>query len=100
MFGLVGIHEPQTVPGIARQDDDENDGEVHEIAVDVLDDEGEITFAEVAFARFADGAVGGIGPERLVIRAAIVVAGETKSAGSPEDKEGARENQPMRPPRR
>src|SRR6185369_7111329 len=100
MFGLVGIDEPQAVPGIAGKDDDEDDGQVHKIAVDVLDDEREITFAEVFFAGFADGAVRRVGPERLVIRATIIVAGETETAWSPQDEEGTRENQPVRPPRR
>ena len=54
----------------------------------VLDDQGEGSLPEVGFARLAYGARRWIGPERLVVSAAIVVASETESAGRPQDQHG------------
>jgi hypothetical protein len=56
--------------------------------MDVLEDEREVALAEVAVARFADGAADGIEPEGFVIGAAVVVAGEAEKAWNPEDEEG------------
>ena len=46
---------------------------------------------QIALARLADGAGGRIGPERLVVRAAVVVAGEPEAAGHPQDQQRRRE---------
>ena len=77
--------------------DQENQREIQKIAVNVLDDEGEGTLAEIFFARFADGARRRVGPERFVVCAAIVVTSEAESAGRPEDEHGAgdRDRQPF-----
>ena len=53
----------------------------------ILHDEREGTFAEIGFARFADGAGRRIGPERFVIRAAVIIAGETKTARRPQNQQ-------------
>ena len=57
--------------------------EVQEVAVDVLEDQRERALAAVALARLADGAGRRIGPERLVVGAAVVIAGEAEAAGRP-----------------
>ena len=44
---------------------------------------------QIGLARLADGAGGRIGPERLVVGAAIVIAGEAEAAGRPQDQHGA-----------
>ena len=77
-----------------------DDRDVQEIAVDVLDDEREPALAEVLLARLADGASGRIRPERLVVGAAVVVAGEPEPDRSPENQRRGREVQERRPPRR
>jgi len=66
--------------------------------VDVLDDEREGTLTEIFLARLADGTSRRVRPERFVICAAIVIAGETESAGGPEYEHGAgnSEGQPVR----
>src|SRR5581483_6637467 len=99
MFHAI-FDEPVSVPCIAREDENENYGQIHEVAVDILDDEREIFFAEITFARLADGAIRGVGPKCFVIGATIIIAGETKSARSPQNKKRAGKNQPVRPPRR
>jgi hypothetical protein len=53
--------------------------------MDVLNPERPIALANIALARFTHGTGGGIGPERFVISTAIVVAGEAKASGCPED---------------
>ena len=50
------------------------------------------------FLRLADGAVGRVLPERLVVGAAVVVAGEPEAARRPEDEERRRERDRARPP--
>ena len=66
--------------------------------MDVLEDERKRLLAEVLLARLADGAGRRIGPERLVVGAAIVVAGEAEAARRPEDQERGRKRQRRRPP--
>src|SRR5579871_426546 len=81
--------EPHREPNIVGEQDQEEDGEIQKIAMDVLNDEREGALAEIFFARLTDGASGRIGPERFVVGAAIVVAGEAESAWGPEDEHRA-----------
>ncbi len=59
---------------------------------------GNELFAQKFFARFADGAVEWVGPERLVIGAAIIITGETKTGRRPQNQKRRRKRQPRRPP--
>ena len=97
MAGLVG-REPHRLPQVDGEHAQERDREIEKIAVDVLEDERKVAFAKVCRARLAHRAVDGIGPHRLVVRAAIVVAGQAESAGRPEDQERGRERQYSWPP--
>src|ERR1700733_10863323 len=65
---------PQRFPAVMGQDDDESDREVQEVAMDVLENERKAALSPIGLARLADSAIGRIGPEGLVIRAAIIVA--------------------------
>ncbi len=100
MFLAGRIREPHAQPGVIGKDHDEQRRQIKHVAVDVLNDEREITFAEIGFARLADGAVDRVGPERLVIGAAIIIAGETETGRCPQNQKRRRERQPARPPRR
>ena len=51
-------------------------GEPQEVAMEILQDQRKASFAEITLARLADRTRRRIGPERLVIGAAVVVAGE------------------------
>src|SRR5688572_28629359 len=79
------IEKPERFPDIDREKNDKQEREVEEIAVHVLHDQREGTLAEIRFSRFAHGAGRRIGPERLVIGAAIVITGEPQSARRPEN---------------
>src|SRR6266571_1147637 len=68
--------------------------------MDVLEDERQRVLAPIPEAWLPDGAGGGIGPERLVVGAAIVVAGQPEAGGGPKDQKRRRERQPPRPPLR
>lgn len=82
------VGEPHTLPSIMRQQDDENEGEVKEVAVDVLDNERERFFTEKFFTRFTDRAIDRIGPEGFVVSAAIIITSEAKAAGNPQNQKG------------
>src|SRR5262245_25972467 len=82
---------------VPAENEDEEQREVEEVAMDVLHDQWKVTFAPVALARLADGTGRRVGPERLVVGAAIVVTRQTKSTGRPEDQHGRRD--PDRQPR-
>src|ERR1700724_2553170 len=90
--------EPQRLPNVIGQNADEDQSEIKEVAVHVLHDQRERTLSEIGFPRLADSACGRVGPERFVIRASIIVAGEPKSTGRPENEERRREQYPARPP--
>src|SRR5674476_290209 len=100
MFRAGQVGEPHSFPRIMRKQDDEQRRQIKKVAVDVLNDERERAFAEKSFARFANGAVDRVGPERLVIGATIIIAGETKSGRNPQNQKRRREWRPGRPPRR
>ena len=68
--------------------------------MDVLQDQRERVLAAIRLARLADRARRRIGPERLVVGAAVVVAGEAEAARRPEDQQRRRERQRARPPAR
>lgn len=83
MLFAVSTEEPHCVPRIVGEEKQEDQSEIQKIAMDVLDNEREPVFAAIAFARFADGAGDRVGPHGFVVGSAIVIASETKSAGSP-----------------
>src|SRR5688572_20320646 len=68
--------------------------------MDVLEDERERILAQVLLARLADGAGRRVGPERLVVGAAVVVAREAEPAWRPQDQQRGRERERCGPPRR
>src|SRR5712692_2067090 len=67
------IDKPERFPNIIGQDQNEKQREIKKIAVNVLHDEREGTFAEISFARFAHRACRWISPERFVVSAAVVI---------------------------
>src|SRR5438093_6552648 len=66
----------------------------------ILHYERERSFAPVAFARLTDSTRRRISPECFVICAAVVVTGDTKSRGRPQNQQSRRENEPAGPPAR
>src|SRR5580704_17111648 len=68
--------------------------------MDVLKDQRKGFFAPVRLARLAEGAGRRVGPERLVIGAAIVITGEAESSGGPQDQHRGGKREERRPPAR
>ena len=77
--------EPERFPNVVTENQDENEREIQEIAMDVLHDERKRALTEIGFARFTNRAGGRVRPERFIISAAIVIAGQPKSARRPKN---------------
>ena len=92
------ICKPHRFPGIMRKQEDKKERKIQKIAVHILHDERERSLAEVGLARLANRARGWISPKRFVVCAAIIIAGEPKSARSPEHQKRRRKKQPRWPP--
>ena len=75
-------------------------GEAQKIAMEILHDQGKASFAEIRLARLADRARRRIGPERLVVGAAVVVTGEAEEPRYPQDEKRRREMHKVRIPSR
>src|SRR2546423_1136536 len=90
--------EPERFPNVVTQDENKNEREIQKIAVHVLHDQRKGALTEISFARLANGAGGRIRPERLVIGASIIIAGQPEPARRPKNQKCRRKNQPPRPP--
>src|SRR5262249_12637574 len=79
------IGKPHRVPNIVREDADEDQRQVEEIAMDILNDQREGALTPIVLTRLAHRAGRGIGPERFVVGPTVVVAGKTEPGGRPND---------------
>src|SRR5438552_2789304 len=70
------IREPHRLPGIDAEDQEDPGGDEQHVAVDVLQDQRKGILAAITRARLAHRARRRIRPERFVVSAAIVVAGD------------------------
>src|SRR5436305_9697214 len=84
------IIKPQRFPNVVSKNQNKNEREIEKVTVDVLHDERERTLAEISFPGLADGAGWRVRPERFVIRASIIIAGQPKSARRPQNQERRR----------
>src|SRR5215216_4532630 len=91
MFCSSGIGEPHRLPCIVRKKDQKEDREIKKIAMHVLDYQRKRSLAAISLSRLAHRTARRIGPERLVVSAPVVVAGETKSCRKRQDYERRRE---------
>ena len=94
------VLEPQGVPDVEAQEHEQREREDEEVAVQVLHDQRERVLAPVARSRLAHAARRRVVPERLVVGAAIVVAGQPEADRRPQDQERRREGHRIRPPAR
>src|SRR5450756_1732128 len=90
LSACVPVEEPHRLVRVPGQDDEKDQRHVEEVAVNVLNHEGEKPLAPIARAGLAHGAARRVGPEALVVRSPIVVAGEAKTGGKGEDQESRR----------
>ena len=95
-----GIGEPEGLVDVIAQHQQEQERNVQEVAMDILHDQREGGLSPVSSAGLADRARGRIRPERLVVGAAVVVAGDPEDPGKGQDQQSRREDQPARPPGR
>src|SRR5690349_2970107 len=87
LSSAIRTGKPERLPDVARENDQKHERHVEEVTMDVLNDERKAAFAQVALPWLADGAVRWVGPERLVIRAAIVIAGHAKQPRERKDQQ-------------
>src|SRR5438445_13439343 len=97
-FSTRRIDKPKRLPHVVSQNKDKKKCNVQKVAVNVLYDEWERTFAEISFARLAHCARRRVCPKGFVISAAVVIAGEPKSARRPQNQKRRRKQQPCGPP--
>ena len=87
-----------------NEKNDKNQREIKKIAMNILKNQRKFSLAAIIVAtaarRLADGARGRVSPESFVIRAAIVVAGKSKSGRRPENQKCGRKRQPIGNPAR
>ena len=83
----AAVHKPQGFPNVVRENEQEQQPKVEEVTVDVLHDERKGPFTEKNLARLADGARRRVGPKRLVIGAAVIIAGESKTRRRPQNQQ-------------
>src|SRR6266571_3037097 len=72
---------------IVRENEDEDDGGVHEESVHVLQNERKASLALVTVSRLAHATGHGIEEKRPVVRLAVVVARSSESAGENQNQE-------------
>src|SRR5687768_11468817 len=70
---------------VVSEDDDEQKRKIEKVSMNVLDDQWEPALTAVIMSRLADRASGRVRPEGLVVGAAVVVTGESKTARRPQD---------------
>ena len=90
------VLEPERLPHVVSKKAPDDVGQPQKLAVKILKNQRKAVLAPVGFAGLAYGASGRIGPERFVVSAAVVVAGEAEKAGYPENQQGRRERQEIR----
>jgi len=84
-FSCPWIDKPKRFAHVIGEDQNENESEIEKIAVNVLNNQREGTFAQISLSRFTNGACRRIRPERLIVCAPVVVTGQTKSTGCPKN---------------
>ena len=82
------------------EDREHGDRQKQHVAMEVLQDERKRVLAPVALARLPDRARRRVHPERLVVGAAVVVAGKPEEAGNRQNQQRRRKWQPAGPARR
>src|ERR1700742_4224706 len=90
--------EPERLHRIDHQKKPDDVRQPQEISMEVLEYKRQIPFSEIILSRLADSARRWIGPERFVVRSAVVIAGEPKQTGDPKDQECRREREERRIP--
>src|SRR5437016_6610993 len=75
IFPCRWIDKPKRFPHVIGEDQNENESEIEKIAVNVLHNQREGTFAYISLSRFADGACRRSSPERFIVGVLVKVPG-------------------------
>src|SRR5262245_18026018 len=78
---------------VVAENHDEQQREVEKVSMDVLEDQRKLSLAAIIVSRLTDRTCRRIRPKCFVVRAAIVITGEPKSARSPKDQKRRRDRQ-------
>src|SRR5438552_9445359 len=92
------VWKPKRFPNVMGEGQKKKQGKIEKITMHILHDERERPFAPIAPARLAYRACGQIGPERLIVRPAIVITGQPESSRRPKNNQRGRKDEPMWPP--
>ncbi len=84
------VRKPHRFPRIVRENENEQQREVKEVAVNVLHDERKRIFTEISLSRLTHRTGGRVRPKRFVISAAVVITGEPETGGRPQNQKGWR----------
>src|SRR5205823_4239386 len=88
--------KPKRRDGVVPKNDQKDNGDVKEVTMQILQDEGKTRFAAVPMGvRFADGASRRVKKESAVISFAIVITGRPKSERRPENQHRRRQRPPL-----
>src|ERR1700694_2751806 len=83
---------PERSPDVVPEKKENQQREVQQVAMQILENQWECCLAAILSApSFSDGAAGRMERKGAVVRLAVVVAGQTKSARRPEDQDRRRE---------
>src|SRR5688500_18402124 len=77
------VFKPKCLPRVVREKNNKNQCQIKKITMNILQNQRKCALAAIIMTRFADGAAYRVSPKRLVIRAAIVITGKTKSGRRP-----------------
>src|SRR6516225_3961193 len=92
------ICEPERLPYVVGEEAQENNCQIEKIPMNVLNDQRKRTLTAIYTSRLSDSASRRISPQRLVVAAAIVVAGHTEPTGRPQNQKRWGKRQKRRPP--
>src|SRR3954468_21267685 len=92
------ISKPQRLPYVVGQNQNESERQIEKVPMHSLHDQRKRPFAPIRLPRLANGAGRRVCPEGFVIRAAIIITGEPKSARRPQDEKRGRKRQQCGPP--
>src|SRR5438874_11813522 len=94
------IDKPKCLPNVDGKNHYKNQREIKKIAMNVLHDKREGTFAQISLAWLAHRTGRRVGPEGCVVGAPVIIAGYQKPVWRPLNQERGREEKPARPPAR
>jgi hypothetical protein len=79
------VREPEGLPTVVGEENEIDDPQIHEVTMNILDQERKEIFTPVACTAFSHRARRRVHPESPVIRPAIVIAGQSEPGRRPQN---------------